>query len=118
WSVLPVAITARPYESPDAAYSLLVRNRLESRSGRLGAGPHRDYAGHRHSRSDVDRADPGVRMRGTHHRRMGLMFEIDVVAEATVAHDEAHVLLAADGLADSGGGRGLRHYLLAHRYGR
>ena len=98
----PQRYVGRPDDRP-------VRNRLEPIVDRVGAGEHRDDSGQRHGFGAIDRANAGMGVRRAHHHRIGLVFRIDVVAEAATTGDEPRVLLAADGLADSSGDRVLRH---------
>ena len=71
---------------------------------KLGAGQHRDHAGHSSRRGDVDLLDPGVRMRRAHEHRAGLARPADVVGVLALAGDEAEVFLAAHRCADPGRG--------------
>ncbi len=69
---------------------------------KIGAGQHRDHAGHRLAAVDVDLLDLGVRMRRAHEHRAGLARPADVVGVLALAGDEAEVFLATHRRADPG----------------
>src|SRR5207244_51647 len=66
---------------------------------------HRDHPGHLQGAGDVDASEARVRVRRTDQARVGLAGDVDVVAVAPRARDEARVFAAADGLAEALTGR-------------
>jgi hypothetical protein len=53
------------------------------------------------SRGHVDRADARVRVRRTHHRRIGLSGKIEVIAIATAPGDETQIFFTANRISDA-----------------
>ena len=92
-----------------AADHLLVRvsrhramgNRLHAIGGGVFAGEDRDHARSGERGFGVDASDARVGVRRPHEARVGLAGQVDVVAVAAVAHEEARVLLAQNRLAES-----------------
>ena len=72
-----------------------MRNARQPIGKRIGAGKHREHAGHGARRSDIDAADQCMGMRRAHRRAVSLIREIEIVAVATTAGEEAQILLAA-----------------------
>src|SRR6202050_5022475 len=70
-------------------------------STKCGATGTREPAGHGARRRGVDRADQRVGMRRAHRGAIGLARQIEVVAVAAAAGDEARVFLAAYRLSDA-----------------
>src|SRR5215469_109359 len=78
----------------------IVRNRPKIFRSAIGAGEDAEHAGHVLCRGDVDRDNPRMRMRRSHHRRIGLAVETEIVGEAALAGDEPLVLFARQRLTD------------------
>ena len=78
-----------------------VRDGFQTVAQRVGAGEHGEHAGERERLRGVDRDDARVRVRRAQHGGPGLAGEVDVVAEAAAAGEQARVLLARDRLADA-----------------
>ena len=73
--------------------------------GGIRAGEHRDHARRGARRRDVDAPDPRVRVGRAHEARVRLAGQVDVVAVAAVADEQARVVLAEDRLAEAIAGR-------------
>ena len=78
----------------------IVRDRPKLVGGAVGAGEHAEHARHRLRRRGIDRDNARVRIRRTHHHRIGLAVEIEIVGEAALAGDQPRILLARHRLAD------------------
>ena len=81
----------------------------------VGAGIDAKHARHCHRTRGVDGDDPGVRIRRTHHGRIGLAVETKIVGEAAPAGDEPPVFLARQWLADEAVAGSVRPCLVIHR---
>ncbi len=77
-----------------------VLDRVETVRPYVGAGEHAEYARHCSGLRGVDPDDARMRMRGAHHRRVGLAVHREIVGEPPLAGQQALVLLAAQRLAD------------------
>jgi hypothetical protein len=82
-----------------------VREGPDPVGGGVTAGQHGDHARRGERGGGVDARDAGVRVRRAHEARVGLARQIDVVAVATAARQQARVLLAKHRLADPLGGQ-------------
>jgi hypothetical protein len=81
-----------------------VRHVLEPVGRHVGAGQHGEHARHGARRRRVNAGDARMRVRGAHEHRIGLSGQVDVVAVAAAAGEQAPVFLAVQRLADD-----LRH---------
>ena len=70
-------------------------------AGEIRAGPDTEHARHRPGFGRVDALDQTVRHLAAHHHAIDLIFELDVVAVATLALQQGRVFLARHGLADA-----------------
>ena len=68
---------------------------------RVRTREHRDHARRGERGGGLDAPDPGVRVGRAHEARVGLARQVDVVAVAAVADEQARVVLAEDRLADA-----------------
>jgi hypothetical protein len=82
-----------------------MRERLQPVGDRVRTGQDRDHARRRAGLRRVDAADPRMRVGRAHETRVRLAGEVDVVAIAAGANEEARVVLAEDRLADAIAGR-------------
>src|SRR5947207_1235116 len=69
--------------------------------GGAPAGEDGDHAGRGERRGDLDTSDARVRVRRTYEGGIHLAGQVDVVAVAARAGEQARVILAQDRLADS-----------------
>ena len=93
----------------------IVRNGFEVVGRAIGAGVNAEHARHRFRPRRIDGDDTRVRIRRTHHRRIGLAIDIEIVGEAAPAGDEPLVLLARHGLADEAVAGLVRPCFIVHR---
>ena len=93
----------------------IVRNWLEVVRGAIGAGEYAKHARHRLGLLRIDCDDARVRIRRSHHRRIGLAFETEIVGETAVAGNEPRVLLARHRLADEAVAGLVRPCFVVHR---
>jgi hypothetical protein len=77
-----------------------VRDRLQPVCQEVGAGEHRKHAVDGARFVGRDRTDVRMRVWRSHHRRVRLARQVEVVAEAAAAGEEAQVLLPPDVAAD------------------
>ena len=78
----------------------IVRDRRKLVGGAVGAGEHAEHAWHRLRLCGVDRDNARVRIRRTHHHRVGFSVEIEIVGESTCrSTSAARVFLARQRLA-------------------
>ena len=66
----------------------------------VGPGEDAEHARQGAGARRIDAANARMRMRRAHHRGIGLMVELEIVAEAAFAGDQPLVLGAAHGPAD------------------
>src|SRR3989441_11716365 len=84
-----------------------MRDRPEAIGRGVLAGQHRDHARYLHGAGAVDAPEACVGVRRAHHARVGLARQVEVVAVATLAGDEAQVFPSPNRLAETlGGGAG------------
>ncbi len=80
-------------------------------TGSCGIGPslsaaqsapvkHAEHARHRFRRRGIDRDNARMRMRRTHHHRISLAVETEIVGETPLAGDQPRIFLARHRLAD------------------
>ena len=93
----------------------IVRNWLEVVRGAIGASEYAKHARHRLGPLRIDCDDARVRIRRSHHRRIGLAFETEIVGETAVAGNEPRILLARHRLADEAVAGLLRPCFVVHR---
>ncbi len=90
----------------------LVRNGLEPVGDDVGAGQHREHAGHGFGLVGCDGAQPRMRMRRTHHDGVDLARQIFIRRIAAAAAHQPQIFAAAHRLADAGTNCRLIHRLL------
>ena len=78
----------------------IVRDRRKLVGGAVGAGEHAEHARHRLRRRGIDRDNARMRIRRTHHHRIALAVEIEIVGETALAGDQPRIFLARHRLAD------------------
>src|SRR6266705_717210 len=78
-----------------------VRNGFQSVRQEVRAGEDGEDAGRCERLRRVDSRDARMRVRRAHHSGVGLTGEVDVVAEASTAGEQARVLLTEDRHPDS-----------------
>ena len=111
WQALPLAsagCAAIFIGEPSLEWIIQPQIRLPILSlAKLGAGEHRDHAGHRGRRFGVDRFDRGMRVRRANEIGVSLAGPVDVVGVVALAGDEALIFLAAHRGADTGSAHGI-----------
>ena len=77
-----------------------VRHGVKAVGCNVGAGQHRQHAGHGARRRRVDRDDARVRVRRAHEHRIGLTRQAQIIAVAAGAAEQAQVFLASERFSD------------------
>ena len=98
----PAKLVFQPGDFWDALLSdtRIVRNGAEPVRETIGAGENAEYARHCLGAPRFDAPDAGVRMRRAHHHRIGLSFDVEIIAEPSAASRQPRVLLASERLTD------------------
>jgi hypothetical protein len=95
------AVAVVQHDIGRSAGSGKVRNACEAIGGRVSARQNCEHAGHGACRFGVDCANPCVRMRRAHDRAVRLPRQIEIVAIAAEAGEEARILLAPYRVSDA-----------------
>jgi hypothetical protein len=87
----------------------IVRDRAQSVGETVGAREDAEHARHRLGTRAIDTENASVRMRRTHHHRVDLAREAEIVAEAAATRRQSRILGAHERLADGLKARRIRH---------
>ncbi len=94
-------VAVRQHDVGRRAGSGQMGNPLEAIGQRVRPGQHRKHAGHGTRGFAINAADQRMGMRRAHRSAIGLAREIEIVAVAAAAGEEAQILLAAYRVSDA-----------------